>query len=603
MKKLPQTRPFINFKINTVYKKLVWMTLLCSLLPLLISGSLSYCASYSISKSKTIASIQAGNQQVALHIANRLNQVERLSDSISYQLYTLYQTPEEPISEYLNTYSNAKVNIESARNIFNVFHITAFLPENSFITPQKNGITFFPLQKVADYGISQEELYRTDARTIWKLNIRQQFPTAFSQTPETVLTYWNSYRNINNGSLNYAFACHIKVSEFEAMLRPAINSDSSSCFLLGKDNIILLHPDTDKLGTVFDMPDISLWDKSSFTVIYEDQLLVAEPLMDSTMLLVTSVPTAYLKENGDYILRISFLATLYILLFAVACTVFVSKTFTKRINALAQVMQLGKEFPVQKALDILTPMISLPESRKDEIDHLISAYLSLTMENEEYFQKILDINLQTEKLKYQLLQSQINPHFLFNTLNSIIACQSLGKVQLAQEAASNLAAFYRHILRDPDHLITLGEELKITELYLKLISISKSNPISWDFRFDEGAENFLVCKFVLQPFVENSVLHGISSSSQPLHIRISIEYEEESILIRISDNGIGISRENLLEIRDTLKSNTINYDRHFGIANVNVRMTPYFSPQYPYIIIESQQGCGTDIAIHIRPIL
>lgn len=577
------------------------MTLICSLFPLLISAIISYYASYSISKSKTIASIQASNRQIALNIANRLDQVERLSSSISYSLYTLYQTPAEPMSEYLNAYSNTKVTIESARNTFNVYHITAFLPENSFITPQKNGITFFPLQKVSDYGTSQEELYQNGAQAIWKLNIGQQFPTAFSQSPETVLTYWSSYRNINSGSLNYAFACHISVSEFEAMLHPAINADSS-CFLLGKDNVILLHPDARKLGTVFNMPKDSLWDENSFTTIHENQLLVAEPLMDNTMLLVTSVPTTYLKENGDYILRISFAATFFILLFAIACTVFVSKTFTKRINTLAQVMQSGKEFPVQKAMDILVPMISRPDNRKDEIDHLISAYLSLIMENEEYFQKILDINLQTEKLKYQLLQSQINPHFLFNTLNSIIACQSLGKVQLAQEAASNLAAFYRQILRDPDHLVTLGEELKITELYLKLISISKSNPISWNFQYNKGAENFLICKFVLQPFVENSVLHGTASSSQPLHISISIEYEEESLQIRIADNGIGIPPEKLQEIQDTLENRTINYDRHFGIANVNVRLTPYFSPQYPYVMIESLPS-GTTISLHIKPLL
>lgn len=593
----------INFTLNSVYKKLICLTLVCSLLPLLAASGISYYMAYSISKDKTIDSIRSSNKQIALNITNRMEQVERLANSISYQLYSLYETPLTPLSHYLTSFSNSKNNIGSIQNTFRIFQITTFLPEECYIDAGGNSIDFFPLQKLSDYNMTAEELYNAGSSCFWKIEKDHQFPQAFSPNPKTVLTCWNSYRNIVTESLNYAFACHIKVSEFQEMLQSSIGTDTSFSFLLDQKNTVLLHPDNEQLGTAYSLPEQNLWDEQIHSFTYNNQLLVTQPLHNGNMLLITQVPLSYVRESGNFVITFSLMTTFFIILCTVICSVWVSKTFTRRINTLSQVMKSGQGTSNRRMLEMLSPMVTRPRKAKDEIDNLAATYQQMIIENEEYFERILDMSVQTEKLKYQLLQSQINPHFLFNTLNSIISCQALGKVQLAQQTISDLSQFYRHLLHEPDTLITIGEELHITELYLRLISVCRPNRITWEFHLEDGIENFLICKFVFQPFMENSVLHGITDSEQSLHIQIKISYEEELLLITIQDNGAGIPYDKQQEIRNTLKLHIANYEQHFGIGNVNVRLTPYFSPEFPYILLQEQPEQGTVFTFHIQQLL
>lgn len=594
---------YINLKLNTVYKKIVGLTLVCSLFPLLAVSIISYCMSYSISKDRTIESIISTNKQIALNITNRMEQVESLADSISYHLYSLYQTPLTPLSNYLSIYSNSKNSIDSIKNTFQIFQITTFLPEDCYIDSRGNSIDFFPLQKLSDYHMSEAELYDSGSLCFWTINKDQMFPEAISPSPKTVLSCWSAYRNVLENSLNYGFACHIKVSEFQEMLDSTLGADSGFSFVIDQSNTILLHPDDNLLGTDFEIPDTELWDGEIHSFTDHDHLLVTHPLNNGKMLLISEIPLAFIRQNGNFVLTFSLISTLMILLCTVIFSVLISKTFTRRINVLSQVMKATQVNNNQEALKLLTPLIARPDNGKDEIDNLAVTYQHMIMENEEYFNKILDMTIQTEKLKYQLLQSQINPHFLFNTLNAIISCQALGKVQLAQQTISNLSQFYRHILHDPDVLIPIKEELSITELYLKIISVCRTNEITWSFNLEEGVENFMICKFIFQPFMENSVLHGIVDSTQALHIDLNIFYEEDSLLIEIKDNGAGISYEKQEEICATLKNHTANYDQHFGIGNVNVRLTPYFSEEHPFILLESTPGKGTQFTIHIQQIL
>lgn len=593
----------ITLNLNSVYKKLICLTLVCSLLPLLAASGISYYMAYSISKDRTIDSIRSSNKQIALNITNRMEQVESLANSISYQLYSLYETPLAPLSQYLTAFSNSKNNIGSIQNTFGIFQITTFLPEECYIDSGGNGIDFFPFQNLSDYNMTANELYDAGSSCFWKIEKDHQFPQAFSPKPKTVLTCWNSYRNIVTQSLNYAFACHIKVSEFQEMLQSSIGTEASYSFLLDQENTILLHPDSSQLGTVFSLPQRNLWDEQVHSFTHDSQLLVTQPLRNGSMLLITQVPLSYVRESGNFVLTFSLMTTFFIIFCTIICSVWVSKTFTRRINILSQVMKSNQDTSNRKILEMLSPMVKRPSKAKDEIDNLAATYQQMIIENEEYFEKILDMSVQTEKLKYQLLQSQINPHFLFNTLNSIISCQALGKVQLAQQTISNLSQFYRHLLHEPDTLITIGEELNITELYLKLISVCRPNRITWDFELEDGIENFMICKFVFQPFMENSVLHGITHSSQPLHIQIKISYEEESLRITIQDNGAGIPLDKQEEIRSTLRFHIANYEQHFGIGNVNVRLTPYFSQDYPYILLEEQPENGTVFTLHIQQLL
>lgn len=161
---------------------------------------------------------------------------------------------------------------------------------------------------------------------------------------------------------------------------------------------------------------------------------------------------------------------------------------------------------------------------------------------------------------------------------------------------TNLTRFYRMTLRKSKDLITIRDELTIAKLYLEIEKLCHNDNLTWEINMEDGIDNFLICKFTLQPFLENSILHGISQSTPEIHISINLSYGDDTVLISITDNGIGIKEEQLQELRKTLSEKIVNYEKHFGIGNVNKRISnPYFGNGR--ISIESRLFEGTSITI------
>lgn len=141
-------------------------------------------------------------------------------------------------------------------------------------------------------------------------------------------------------------------------------------------------------------------------------------------------------------------------------------------------------------------------------------------------------------------------------------------------------------------LLTILISLPLTILVVVLISKN----LTWEINMEDGIDNFLICKFTLQPFLENSILHGLSQKTPEVHISIDLSYGDDTVIIVITDNGIGMAKEQLLELQKTLDEKIVNYEKHFGIGNVNKRISnPYFGNGR--ISVESCLYEGTSITI------
>ena len=162
---------------------------------------------------------------------------------------------------------------------------------------------------------------------------------------------------------------------------------------------------------------------------------------------------------------------------------------------------------------------------------------------------IVSLSINEERLKYQLLQSQINPHFLYNILGTIRTCQALGKLDIADQMLTNLTAFYRLTLRKSKELIPIKDELEIARLYLEMEKLCHKDNLNWEINAEDGIENFTICKFTLQPFLENSILHGLSADTPEVFISIQVLYGDDTVVISIEDNGAGMSPETLEQLR------------------------------------------------------
>ena len=244
----------------------------------------------------------------------------------------------------------------------------------------------------------------------------------------------------------------------------------------------------------------------------------------------------------------------------------------------------------------------IPEKDYDEVDQLADTYNRMMDMIYDNIDHITALRQQEESLKYRLLQSLINPHFLYNILDSIAACNRIGKTDLANQMIMDLTRFYRMTMHKSNELITIREELEIATLYMELEVICRGNSYSWEIHTEEDIENFLICKFTLQPFIENSIRHGMQGSGRKLHIQIDVTYGDDTIIILIRDNGHGIPADKLQELRDQIEKGEVDTSKHFGICNVSARISSELFG-HGTIEINSEEEAGTTVKIEFLQLL
>ena len=281
--------------------------------------------------------------------------------------------------------------------------------------------------------------------------------------------------------------------------------------------------------------------------------------------------------------------------------IWVADQMTNKINHLSHSMSEIKMDDVidSTQIDKLVPSSS---THLDEIDSLTVTCANMISELNSSFENNLQLKIQEEKLNYQLLQSQINPHFLYNILASVQNLLSFGEITKANKMLADLSLFYKGLLRTSNDLIPIKKELEIAQLYMEMEALCTDNLFDWNIDMEEGIENFLICKFTLQPILENSIQHGFKGNGIHMHIDISIRYDDDMIEIMISDNGIGMSPEKLNELREGIVSKQIHYEKHVGISNINSRICSSLQG-HGTLRVESNKDTGTTIYIRIPQLL
>ncbi|HWR42173.1 sensor histidine kinase [Sporomusa sp.] len=196
------------------------------------------------------------------------------------------------------------------------------------------------------------------------------------------------------------------------------------------------------------------------------------------------------------------------------------------------------------------------------------------------------------------LHSQINPHFLFNTLNTIARLSLLEGAEQTQEVVHALSDLLRTNLRDIAEMRTLEEEIKTIDDYLTIQKVRFGDRIQASIDVDSTLLKTSVPALSLQPLVENAIIHGLEPKRDGGTIRISGHTESDKVVIVVSDTGIGIAPERISTIFKAEKRPRKSHTTGLGVINVHKRIQHYFGDQFG-LSIESKVGEGTDIFIHL----
>ena len=304
--------------------------------------------------------------------------------------------------------------------------------------------------------------------------------------------------------------------------------------------------------------------------------------------LCTKVETANLtKETSSFILMLTSLLVLFTLITIVVC-IYLSRSITKPISNLNETMQ--------KASSNL--QIVADQSDIEEINSLSRSFNQLIQKIDNLLKKIKeDAKLQRQS-EIKVLQAQINPHFLYNTLDALnwkaLQHQDAEMTTLIR----SLCDFYRISLSNGDEFIPIKDEIKHVECYLKIQSIRFKNQFTYDLEVESHLLSMYCLKILLQPLIENAITHGLRPLDHPGKIHIRIFTQENNIIMTVEDNGVGMSDQMLDEVNNGLSNQALH---KYGLYNINQRIRLTYGETYG-IHIQSQLNSGTKVTVTIPQI-
>lgn len=240
-------------------------------------------------------------------------------------------------------------------------------------------------------------------------------------------------------------------------------------------------------------------------------------------------------------------------------------------------------------------------NNKDEVEYVASRIMQMVDDNNDIKRELNKRMEQYRNLQFIALQSQINPHFLNNTLN-VIGLKLVMETGMESEALSMLTSLTRLIqntFRNSKMQVNFNTEIELTKSYVKLLKTRyKDFKVEWDI--DDGIYKYKILNFCIQPIIENAIFHGVGAMRENGIVKIHITEEEDYIFINVTDNGKGISRDKLETLRRELDSDDID-NLHMGIKNVYKRLKLLYSDE-ALMTVESEPDKFTSISIRMPKI-
>ena len=347
-----------------------------------------------------------------------------------------------------------------------------------------------------------------------------------------------------------------------------------------------------------------------------EYLLSSSPILGTEFVLVSGVDYAILQKQT----RQGLWLVLGIMVLGVATAITISshlaRGMTRNIHKLNKAMQEAQK----------DPQIQVEITSHDEIAMLGDSFNRMIRRLEQTYKSLYETELTLKEAQNMALQAQINPHFLYNTLETIDALSVCERMEDIGTVVQALSKVFRYALGE-ETSVTLREELGHVNDYLKILGIRYENKFTWETDVEEELLSLQLPKIIFQPLAENAIIHGILKKRGTSEIFIRARRQEEEICLEVEDTGLGMNEETLEKLKSSVKSGieskegkvrepaverenanqhesnglskeTKKARKHIGIENVDRRMGYYFGEAY-FMTIESIPMQGTKISMHI----
>ena len=323
------------------------------------------------------------------------------------------------------------------------------------------------------------------------------------------------------------------------------------------------------------------------TKVYGNTILIGSITSNITKWkLIFVTPTTYITEKTRFITSFTAFMIIISIIICILIATIISSFITRRIDIL-----------VEKTKSIASGDLSVNVKIKgnDEIAELDRCFNNMMEQINNLIQNDYKTKIIINKTKFELLQEQINPHLLYNTLSMICLISKRTNQLDVLNISQNLISFYKGILNKGRVISSISAELKMVRCYIEITRFVYDLEIDTVFDIEDGIEDCYSIKLLLQPIVENAIVHGIRPNKEG-KLKITGKKFEKSIKFTVSDNGAGMEMDALERLQsDSCRQKN---DKGYGLSNVIHRISLFFDDSYG-VHIDSQVGEGTTVEISI----
>ena len=464
------------------------------------------------------------------------------------------------------------------------------------------------------YGIA---LYDVNGNCIWHSERMSDEPARgaewFSQAKDSIeIVYFGSKELVFTDVMKHAFPVsrHIEYVDHgtmksgvlrvqyytdpvERILNQYQNKRTEYCYLLDEKNQLIYHPFMKAIQSdLYEEKTLEFVEECDnyLVKVYEDAKWVIEKQQigyTGWKIIVVNSLANIRAEN----LSIYYMAWLMLFLVGIALIVLDILLFRNITDPVYQLMRTMKEFGKGNY------QVKASEDGIGELKVLGEHFNRMADRLQKQMDEIRENEREKRKMEKKLLQSQINPHFLYNTLDSIIWMIQSGEYEGAEQMVSLLAKFFRTSLSQGKDMIPLEKELEHATSYLAIQNIRFKDKFEFYVHADQALLKYLCPKLSIQPLLENAIYHGMEGMFEDGEIHINVYEKEDVIHIEVADNGLGMTEEKI----DYIMNNKVVSSKRgsgIGVRNVNERIKLIYGEEYG-ISIKSELDEGTTATITI----
>lgn len=581
---------FLSRKLNDIHlkKKLILLYSVCGLLPALILSAILMIGTrdrlLNLSNSQIFSDNQANRSTLSAvtNMASAISKILASDDKLSYLISTDFKTE----AEVFNAYRDFTLLDDFTHNYAEISDIKVYI-DNQTLRPLGR---YQLIDSEAQASTWYQEATASKGEICWV------YADGLSQDAHLHLVR----KVILPQTRQYAFLV-ISISD---NYLSSINTNRQQITYISLENgPILFTTSKEHIGSTLTLNLLKSYpDRVASLYEYEGKQVLA---YESTLKSVSSTQSFHIStisydnaKINQVLLMIGFI-TLLVAMVPFLLFFYFSNNYSKRLLTIRSHMHGISQGKLQLEDDFMgkDELGELFVDMKTTIDGIQKLHIQILKEQKEKDQ----IALKQQQMQFELLASQINPHFLFNTLETIRMHALLGGQVELNSIILKLGQTLRYALDAPSNTTTLASALEYLESYLEIQHFRFQDKLNYEIHVQPTLEpkRVLMLPFLLQPIVENAVIHGFATKKKGGKITIDALLKNDIVTIHVTDNGQGIAPEKLQELNQSLATCQDEVtSSHIGMTNVNDRIKLHYGSAYG-VTVNSQIGQGTTVTIQI----